>query len=119
MTRLQDERADRRPGEERGGAAMDPVVVPFAIEGRERVARLAAGHVEDALLLAARRDDQALGGPEVGPLDPGHVGPSAGQGVGPWYWGISPSALRTMLKLSGFDVVEEFRTPFHVTVVAR
>jgi len=43
----------------------------------------------------------------------------AGQGFGPWYWGIAPSALRTMLKLSGFEVVEEFRTPFHVTVVAR
>jgi len=42
-----------------------------------------------------------------------------GQGFGPWYWGISPSALRTMLKLSGFSVVEEHRTPFHVTVVAR
>lgn len=45
------------------------------------------------------------------------AGPDAG--YGPWYWGISPSALRTMLKLSGFAVVEEFRTPFHVTVVAR
>lgn len=44
---------------------------------------------------------------------------AAGQGFGPWYWGIAPSALRTMLKLSGFDVVEEFRTPFHVTIVAR
>jgi hypothetical protein len=44
---------------------------------------------------------------------------AAGQGFGPWYWGISPSALRTLLKLSGFEVVEEFRTPFHVTVVAR
>jgi hypothetical protein len=43
----------------------------------------------------------------------------AGQGFGPWYWGITPSALRTMLKLSGFTVVEEHRTPFHVTVVAR
>ena len=43
----------------------------------------------------------------------------AGQGYGPWYWGISPSALRTMLKLSGFQVVEVHRTPFHVTVVAR
>ena len=41
------------------------------------------------------------------------------QGFGPWYWGISPSALRTMLKLSGFSIVEEHRTPFHVTVVAR
>jgi hypothetical protein len=44
---------------------------------------------------------------------------AAGQGYGPWYWGIAPSALRTMLTLSGFDVVEEHRTPFHVTVVAR
>jgi hypothetical protein len=44
-------------------------------------------------------------------------GPDAG--YGPWYWGISPSALRTMLTLSGFGVVEEYRTPFHVTVVAR
>jgi hypothetical protein len=43
----------------------------------------------------------------------------AGQGFGPWYWGISPSALRTMLTLSGFEVVEEHRTPLHVTVVAR
>jgi hypothetical protein len=45
------------------------------------------------------------------------AGPNAG--YGPWYWGISPSALRSMLTLSGFDVVEEHRTPFHVTVVAR
>jgi hypothetical protein len=40
------------------------------------------------------------------------------QGFGPWYWGISPSALRTMLKLSGFAVLEEHRTPLHMTVVA-
>jgi hypothetical protein len=45
------------------------------------------------------------------------AGPNAG--YGPWYWGISPSALRSMLTLSGFAVVEEHRTPFHVTVVAR
>ena len=44
---------------------------------------------------------------------------AAGQGYGPWYWGIAPSVLRTMLTLSGFQVVEEHRTPFHVTVVAR
>jgi len=41
-----------------------------------------------------------------------------GAGYGPWYWGISPSALHTMLKLTGFAVTEEHRTPFHVTVVA-
>jgi trans-aconitate methyltransferase len=44
-------------------------------------------------------------------------GPNAG--YGPWYWGIAPSALRTMLTLSGFQIVEEHRTPFHMTVVAR
>jgi len=43
-------------------------------------------------------------------------GPAAG--YGPWYWGISPSALHTMLRLTGFAVAEEHRTPFHVTVVA-
>jgi hypothetical protein len=41
-----------------------------------------------------------------------------GAGYGPWYWGITPSALRTMLKLTGFAVTDEHRTPFHVTVVA-
>ena len=45
------------------------------------------------------------------------AGPNAG--AGPRDRGISPSALRSMLMLSGFAVVEEFRTPFHVTVVAR
>ena len=45
------------------------------------------------------------------------AGPDAG--YGPWYWGISPSALRSMLTLSGFTVLEEHRTPLHVTVVAR
>ncbi|MDP2711006.1 MAG: class I SAM-dependent methyltransferase [Solirubrobacteraceae bacterium] len=45
------------------------------------------------------------------------VGPNAG--YGPWYWGISRSALRSMLRLTGFTVVEEFRTPLHMTVVAR
>ena len=40
------------------------------------------------------------------------------EGYGPWYWGISPSALRTMLALAGFAVDEAHRTPFHVTVVA-
>jgi hypothetical protein len=45
------------------------------------------------------------------------AGPDAG--YGPWYWGISPSALRSMLALSGFSVFEEHRTPLHVTVAAR
>jgi hypothetical protein len=36
-----------------------------------------------------------------------------------WYWGITPSALRAMLGATGFRVVEEHRTPFHTTVMAR
>jgi hypothetical protein len=60
-------------------------------------------------IIAPGRDEHPNSEPATG----------AGQGFGPWYWGITPSALRTMLTLSGFAVVEEFRTPFHVTVVAR
>lgn len=36
-----------------------------------------------------------------------------------WYWGITPSALRAMLAATGFSIVEEHRTAFHTTVVAR
>ncbi|MDQ3677599.1 MAG: class I SAM-dependent methyltransferase [Actinomycetota bacterium] len=55
-----------------------------------------------------------------GPGDhPGARPPAGpGEGYGPWYWGISPSALRTMLTLSGFAIAEEHRLPFHTTVVA-
>ncbi|HEX4365163.1 MAG TPA: methyltransferase domain-containing protein [Solirubrobacteraceae bacterium] len=60
-------------------------------------------------VIAPGRDEHPNSEPATGP----------GQGFGPWYWGISPSALRTMLQLTGFQVVEEHRTPFHVTVVAR
>lgn len=60
-------------------------------------------------VIAPGRDEHPNAAPPAGP----------NAGYGPWYWGISPSALRTMLKLSGFAVVEEFRTPLHVTVVAR
>lgn len=63
----------------------------------------------NACIVAPGRDEHPNSEPATAP----------GQGFGPWYWGISPSALRTMLKLSGFEVVEEHRTPFHVTVVAR
>jgi hypothetical protein len=60
-------------------------------------------------VIAPGRDEHPKAEPASGP----------GQGFGPWYWGISPSALRTMLALTGFQVVEEHRTPLHVTVVAR
>jgi methyltransferase family protein len=60
-------------------------------------------------IIAPGRDEHPNAEPPAGP----------DAGYGPWYWGISPSALRSMLALSGFAVVEEHRTPFHVTVVAR
>ncbi len=43
----------------------------------------------------------------------------AGAGYVPWYWGISPGAVRAMLEATGFTVVEEHRLAFHTTVVAR
>ncbi len=62
----------------------------------------------DTCVIAPSRDEHPNAEPAGGP----------DAGYGPWYWGISPSALRTMLKLTGFTVTEEHRTPFHVTVVA-
>ncbi|MDP8967060.1 MAG: class I SAM-dependent methyltransferase [Actinomycetota bacterium] len=62
----------------------------------------------DTCVIAPSQDEHPNAEPATGP----------GAGYGPWYWGISPSALRTMLKLTGFTVAEEHRTPFHVTVVA-
>ena len=43
----------------------------------------------------------------------------AGGGYVPWYWGISPGAVRAMLEAAGFAVVEEHRLACHMTVVAR
>jgi methyltransferase family protein len=62
----------------------------------------------DTCVIAPSRHEHPNAEPAEGP----------GAGYGPWYWGITPSALRTMLKLTGFAVADEHRTPFHVTVVA-
>jgi DNA-binding response OmpR family regulator len=87
----------------------------------ERLREITAG----TLLLATetvaetpgRRDTLVIApGPQEHPNAEPARGPD--EGYGPWYWGISPSALRTMLALAGFAVDEEHRTPFHVTVVA-
>lgn len=59
-------------------------------------------------VIAPTRDEHPNAEPAAGP----------DAGYGPWYWGITPSALRTMLTLTGFRVTEEHRTPLHVTVVA-
>jgi hypothetical protein len=78
------------------------------------------------LLLATEIVPETPGRPNTcviapGPHDHPNARPATGpdQGYGPWYWGISPSALRTMLALTGFAVVEEHHTPWHATVVAR
>lgn len=41
------------------------------------------------------------------------------QSYGAWWWGMSQSAVRGMLRASGFDVLEELGGPLHVTVIAR
>jgi hypothetical protein len=41
------------------------------------------------------------------------------EGYGNWYWGITPSALRGMLRATGFEEERCVRSPFHLTVVAR
>ncbi len=43
----------------------------------------------------------------------------AGGEFGPWWWGITPSALRSMLAATGFEVVEEWGDPFNLNVLAR
>jgi hypothetical protein len=44
-----------------------------------------------------------------------------GRGYANWFWGITPSALRGMLRVAGFEPLRERRAPggFHLTVVAR
>jgi len=80
----------------------------------------------ETLLLATETIPETPGRPNTCVIAPGrgdhpNAEPPRGpdEGYGPWYWGISPSALRTMLSLAGFEVVEEHLLPFHATVVAR
>ncbi|MFP5362455.1 MAG: class I SAM-dependent methyltransferase [Thermoleophilia bacterium] len=94
---------------------------PHPLLTLERLRELTTG----TLLLATETIAETPGRRDTCVIAPSrHEHPNAepadrpGAGYGPWYWGISPSALRTMLKLTGFAVAEEHRTPFHVTVVA-
>jgi SAM-dependent methyltransferase len=41
------------------------------------------------------------------------------QSYGAWWWGLSGSAVKAMLRASGFEVMEERGSPFNFTVVAR
>ena len=56
----------------------------------------------------------APGGEAIGvttPFDPAAA-------YGNWFWGITPSALRGMLRATGFDLLAEHGDPFHRTVIA-
>lgn len=43
-------------------------------------------------------------------FDPAH-------GYASWWWGLTPSAVLAMVEAAGFEVVEQFRTDWHLTVV--
>ena len=80
----------------------------------------------DTLILATETIPERVGrrnvcvfAPEPG-IHPTHTEPfDPARGYVNWYWGITPSALRAMIAATGFSTVEEHRTPFHTTVVAR
>lgn len=40
-------------------------------------------------------------------------------GYGNWFWGFSPSCLRSVLRVAGFEVTEEYRAAMAITVVCR
>jgi SAM-dependent methyltransferase len=51
---------------------------------------------------------------------PAHTEPfDPAGGYGPWWWGITPSALRAMTEAAGFAVEAEHATRHHLTLVAR
>jgi len=84
------------------------------------------GLTGETLLLATETIPETPGRPNTcvvapGPANHPNARPPRGpdEGYGPWYWGITPSALRTMLSLAGFAVVEEHLLAFHATIVAR
>jgi hypothetical protein len=41
------------------------------------------------------------------------------QGYGNWWWGLTPSAIDSMLRVVGFEPVERIQEEFHTMVVAR
>lgn len=94
---------------------------PHPLLTLERLRALTA----QTLLLATETIPETPGRPNTcviapGPDDHPNAQPPHGpdEGYGPWYWGITPSALRTMLALAGFEIVECHQLPFHATVVA-
>jgi len=57
----------------------------------------------------------APGGRAIGVTEPF----DAAAGYGNWFWGITPSALRGMLRATGWTVESELGRPLHRTVIAR
>jgi len=52
-------------------------------------------------------------------IHPAHTEPfDRARGYGNWYWAITRSAVLAMLEATGFAIEDEYRTPFHTTVVA-
>lgn len=68
------------------------------------------GDTDRRLHAAARPGAVALG--VSTPFDPD-------QSYGAWWWGITPSAARGMLRAVGFELLEEYGGPLHRTFVAR
>lgn len=56
--------------------------------------------------------------PEPG-SHPAHTAPfDPAQGYVGWWWGLTPSAVVAMVDAAGFEVTEQVRTRWHLTVVA-
>src|ERR1017187_2197172 len=80
-SRKQLERVLRWPGQEGRRVPADPGLVACAEIGGERIGALAPRHVENALLLVSRGDDEALARSVRGFLDARHVR-IPGEGIG-------------------------------------
>jgi len=66
-----------------------------------------------------RRPNTCVFAPEPG-IHPTHTEPfDPARGYVNWFWAITPSALRAMLRAAGFAVEEEHLRRYHATVVAR
>jgi len=60
-----------------------------------------------------RAYERAPGGRALAVTEP--YDPAAGYGN--WFWGITPSALRGMLEVAGFEIERELGDPFHRTMI--
>ena len=94
---------------------------PHPLLTLERLRALTApgGHLLLATETLPRRGTDCVFAPAPG-THPTHTEPfDPARGYVNWYWGISPGALREMVRATGFTLVEEHRTAFHTTVVCQ